>query len=164
MCNKCSILDSMKIERDKKSNGDRSRALKVLIVDDLKANRLLARVILEMNNFRIFEAEDGEEAISYFQEYNPDVVFMDISMPKIDGVEAMQTIRTENKRGKKVPIIAFTSGEHSATKLELIQKGFSEYLKKPYQTEELFDKISLFYPNTVSKTGNSSSDFSIVKQ
>ncbi|MDR9419212.1 response regulator [Gracilimonas sp.] len=140
-----------------------SKAPKVLIVDDVKENRMLARVILEMGNISIYEAENGEEAIRHFEKHNPDVVFMDLCMPVKDGVEAMQAIRGKAKNGRKVPIIAFTSGEHRDSKPELIRKGFSEYLKKPYQSEELFDKISIFYPISELKTDISSATFTGAK-
>lgn len=153
----------MNKEKDDKSKIERSRALKVLIVDDVKANRMLARIILEMGNISIYEAENGEEAINHFQKHNPDVVFMDICMPIKNGIEAMQAIRSEFKTGRKAPIIAFTSGEHMDSKPELIRKGFSEYLKKPYQSEELFDKISIFYPISESKTDISSPTLSEAK-
>ncbi|MEQ8525416.1 response regulator [Gracilimonas sp.] len=123
-----------------------TKALKALIVDDLKINRSLARIMLERNNFEIMEAENGEEALHFFGRQKPDVVLMDICMPVMGGIEAMKQIRKLNQKFSSIPIIAFTSGEHKESKSDLMEKGFSEYIKKPFKEKELFDKISLFLP------------------
>ncbi len=130
-----------------------TKALKALIVDDLKVNRSLARIMLERNNFEITEAENGEEALLHYEGIRPDVILMDICMPVMGGIEAMREIRKLNGDATgMIPIIAFTSGEHDETKNELIDQGFSEYLKKPFKEEELFNKISQFLP--VHKTAS----------
>jgi CheY-like chemotaxis protein len=117
-----------------------------LIVDDLKINRNLARVMLERNNFEILEAENGQQAVEHFNGEELDVVLMDICMPVMDGIEAMEKIRAMTKNENGIPIIAFTSGEHKNSKSELLERGFSEYIKKPFKEEDLFDKISKFFP------------------
>lgn len=104
--------------------------------------------MLERNNFEIVEAENGRQALDFFHGQCPDVILMDICMPIMDGVEAMQQIRQINNGKQPIPIIAFTSGEHSETKSDLMEQGFSEYLKKPFKEKDLFDKISLFLPMT----------------
>lgn len=130
-----------------------TKALKALIVDDLKVNRSLARIMLERNNFEITEAENGEEALLHYEGLRPDVILMDICMPVMGGVEAMRKIRKLNNDDTgSIPIIAFTSGEHDESKTELMDQGFSEYLKKPFKEEDLFDKISQFLP--VRKTAS----------
>jgi CheY-like chemotaxis protein/two-component sensor histidine kinase len=120
--------------------------LKALIVDDLPINRTLARIMLEMNNFETIEAENGKQALDCYHEEQPDVVLMDISMPVMDGVEAMEEIRRINSQGHHIPIIAVTAGGHAGTRFELIERGFSEYIQKPFKESELFEKISLFLP------------------
>lgn len=120
---------------------------KALIVDDLAMNRTLARIILETRNFITSEAENGKEAVELFCEHKPDVVLMDISMPVMNGVHAMYQIReiTDNEAGQ-VPIIAITAGGHAGSRSDLIEKGFSEYIQKPFCENELIRKISLFLP------------------
>lgn len=123
------------------------KGLRALIVDDLPLNRTLARIMLEMKEFETVEAENGKEAIDYFHDTKPDVVLMDISMPVMDGIEAMEKIRMiKEKNGQDIPIIAITAGGHAGSRNDLIQKGFSEYIQKPYREKELFEKISLFLP------------------
>ncbi|MEX2477318.1 MAG: response regulator [Gracilimonas sp.] len=121
-----------------------SREFKALIVDDMPINRSLARIFLEKNNFEIMEAENGQEALDHYNREKPDVVLMDICMPIMDGIEAMKRIRKLNKEEGVIPIIAFTSGEHDESQSELIKKGFSEYLLKPFKEKDLFDKLSKF--------------------
>jgi CheY-like chemotaxis protein len=125
------------------------KSLKALIVDDLPINRALARIMLEMKDFEIIEAENGKEALDSYAGNNPDVVLMDISMPVMNGIEAMKKIRKINGTGKDIPIIAITAGGHMGTRSELISKGFSEYIQKPFKEKELFEKISLFLPLAV---------------
>lgn len=129
----------------------RAKNLKALIVDDLPINRTLARIMLEMKDFQIVEAENGKEAVKYYNGEKPDVVLMDISMPVMDGIEAMEKIRKINGKGKSIPIIAITAGGHAGTRTELIERGFSEYIQKPFRESELFDKISLFLPLSESR-------------
>lgn len=122
-------------------------SLTALIVDDLPVNRTLARIMLEMKNFKTVEAENGEEALKHYNSENPDVVLMDISMPVMNGIEAMEQIRMLNSSGKEIPIIAVTAGGHGGTRNELLKKGFSEYIQKPFKEKELFDKLSMFLPS-----------------
>ena len=146
-----------------KSKRNTTTGLKVLIVDDLKVNRVLARIIFEMTNFEIYEAKNGAEAIEIYKTLKPDVVLMDICMPEVDGIRAMEKIRRDNEGGKKVPIIAFTSGEHTESKMELIKRGFSEYLKKPFHENDLYDKISLFFSLTDTKMSQEGVNYSFAK-
>lgn len=142
--------DSNKPEVNTKNpdtNYETVKGLRALIVDDLPLNRTLARIMLEMKEFETIEAENGKEAVDCFSEITPDVILMDISMPVMDGIEAMVKIRELNhKHGKEIPIIAITAGGHTGSRNDLIQKGFSEYIQKPYRERELFEKISLFLP------------------
>ena len=120
---------------------------KALIVDDLAMNRTLARIILETRNFTTSEAENGKEAVEQYCEHKPDVVLMDISMPVMNGVDAMNQIRelTNDEEGQ-LPIIAITAGGHAGSRNDLIDKGFSEYIQKPFRKEELIRKIAMFLP------------------
>lgn len=135
------------------SNTQDNKILKILIVDDLSINRTLVRVLLNKKNCEILEAQNGKEALDCFAGDNFDLVLMDISMPVMDGVEAMAKIRTLNGKGETIPIIAFTSGEHRQSKTELLNQGFSEYLLKPFKKRELYEKISQFYPIYATQNG-----------
>lgn len=139
-------------QRTEHSNiSKQNKGLTALIVDDLSINRSIARIILERNNFKIHEAKNGKEALDRFHKLKPDVVLMDICMPIMNGIEAMKQIRELNKKDHKIPIIAYTSGEHDESRSELMDQGFSEYLLKPFKEKDLFEKISLFLPLNFSK-------------
>lgn len=116
---------------------------KVLIVDDLPINRQVTKIILRKNNFETLEAGNGIEAIEQFKANEPDIILMDICMPEMGGLMAMQKIRTQFT-DDLYPIIAFTSGEHENTRAELLQKGFSAYLKKPFKENELVSTLNPF--------------------
>lgn len=120
--------------------------LKALVVDDLPINRTVARIMLERNNFEIIEASNGLEALDFYRGYKPNLVLMDISMPMMDGIEAMERIRQINGVGEDLPIIAITAGGHINSRNELIGKGFSEYIQKPFERQELLEKIGMFLP------------------
>ncbi|MFP8488196.1 hybrid sensor histidine kinase/response regulator [Gracilimonas sp. Q87] len=118
---------------------------KALIVDDLVMNRTLARIMLETRNFITLEAENGKEAVQIFNDDEPDIILMDISMPIMNGVDAMHQIRElDHTEYSNTPIIAITAGGHAGSRSELMEKGFSEYIQKPYREEELIRKISMF--------------------
>lgn len=118
---------------------------KALIVDDLVMNRTLARIMLETRNFETLEAENGKEAVQIFNDDDPDVILMDISMPIMNGIDAMHQIRElDHTEHSNTPIIAITAGGHAGSRSELMEKGFSEYIQKPYREEELIRKISMF--------------------
>jgi CheY-like chemotaxis protein len=136
------IQDDVTEDPEKASNPP-----KALIVDDLVMNRTLARIMLETRYFSTFEAENGEEAIQLFNEDKPDVVLMDISMPIMNGVDVMHKIRNlKCTVSSSTPIIAITAGGHAGSRSELMEKGFSEYIQKPFREEELIRKISMFIP------------------
>jgi PAS domain S-box-containing protein len=121
-------------------NIHRDAPVRVLIVDDLAPNRTITRIILKENGFEYKEAEDGLEALSMIEHFDPDVILMDINMPVMDGIEAMLKIRSRDWKYQNMPIIAVTAGDRGG-KAELLEKGFSDYLQKPYREQELIMMI-----------------------
>lgn len=118
----------------------------VLIVDDLFINRQVTKIMLKKNNFNTLEAENGIEAIEQFRVNKPDIILMDICMPEMGGLMAMQKIRSQFT-DDVYPIIAFTSGDHQNSSADLLQKGFSAYLRKPFKEEELVNALCPFLTN-----------------
>ncbi|MEQ9308858.1 MAG: PAS domain S-box protein [Balneolaceae bacterium] len=116
--------------------------IKVLIVDDVEANRTINRLILKENGFEFKEAENGQEALNLLEPFVPDVILMDIDMPVMDGLEAMLTIRASGTRFSDIPIIAVTAGGFKGDRNELMSQGFSEYILKPFKSEELLSAIN----------------------
>lgn len=122
--------------------------LKALIVDDLPENRLITRILLK-SSFECTEAENGEQAVEYFSISKPDLILMDISMPVMNGVEALKKIREMNEKAINVPIIAVTTGGPLGNRDELLDEGFDEFIQKPVARQELFEKIAYFLPKSI---------------
>ncbi len=109
--------------------------IKVLIVDDNKDNRLTLRLFLEeYSELSIFEADSGKKAIETVKLANPDIVFMDVMMPGINGIEATQEIRKINKT---VMIIAISALSDDENQTQMLKSGAEDYITKPI-SEGLF--------------------------
>lgn len=128
----------------------RTGETRILIVDDLLPNRTITRIILSENGYEYKEAEDGLEALSVMENYDPDVILMDINMPVMDGIEAMLKIRARDWKYKNMPIIAVTAGAFGGRK-ELIEQGFSDYLQKPFKESDLLELINKHLEKSISK-------------
>lgn len=106
--------------------------LKIMIVEDNKINMLLLKTIIK-NIFietTISEVFNGAEAIEQFESINPDIIFMDIQMPEMNGYEATRAIRSLES-GKNIPIIAVTAGAEKDEKIKCIEAGMNDYISKP---------------------------------
>lgn len=103
--------------------------IKVLIVDDNKDNRLTLRLFLEeFDELSIFEADSGKKAIETVKLANPDIIFMDIMMPGINGIEATQEIKKINKN---VMIIAVSALSDDENQTQMLKSGAEDYITKP---------------------------------
>ena len=112
---------------------------KVLIVDDEPNVRRLSRKILN-NTFDVVEAEDGRQAIEIAVTQQPDVILMDMMMPKMDGLSACHAIK-KDPTTKSIPVIMVTAiGFELNIKLSQ-QMGASGYVTKPFSSQDLLDKI-----------------------
>jgi CheY-like chemotaxis protein len=112
---------------------------KILIVDDEPNVRRLSRTILS-KKFDIVEAEDGKQAVEIANIQNPDVILMDMMMPRMDGLTACQVIKNDPAT-KSIPVIMVTAiGFELNIKLSQ-HMGASAYITKPFATKDLFDKI-----------------------
>ncbi|TDE50110.1 PAS domain S-box protein [Flavobacterium sp. GT3P67] len=109
-----------------------SKKIKIMIVEDNKINMLLLKTIIKnlTVNSTIFEVINGKDAVEQFEAINPDIIFMDIQMPIMNGYEATQLIRTL-KSGQNVPIIAITAGTEKEEKEKCLKAGMNDYIPKP---------------------------------
>lgn len=110
----------------------KSKKVRVLIVEDNKVNMLLLKTIIKNLQVEatIFEVINGQQAVEQFEAINPDIIFMDIQMPVMNGYEATANIR-KLESGKKVPIIAITAGTEKEEKEKCLQAGMNDYIPKP---------------------------------
>ncbi|MDE5997347.1 MAG: response regulator, partial [Muribaculaceae bacterium] len=110
---------------------------KILIVEDNESNSELLKEILS-DRFDIVSAKDGSESITVFAKETPDLVLMDLNLPKKDGYEATTEIR---RLSKTVPIIAVTAYAQISDKRKVLASGFTDYLAKPIEEEDLISTI-----------------------
>ena len=122
----------------------RDKKLKVLVTEDEAINRMYITTILERNGWEIQEASDGLEAIEYIENNNFDVVLMDISMPKLNGIDATMKIREEEKDGEHLVIIALTAHAFPSDRKKFLEAGMDDVVVKPLNEETLIDVISKY--------------------
>ena len=120
-----------------------SRGLKCLIADDTVHARELLRVVLEDLGFDILEAGDGNEAVRLATLFLPDVIVLDIGMPKMSGFEAVAAMREQHAL-HSTPIIALSAAFDDLPPSAVHQAGFSSFLSKPIRPAALRSIISAF--------------------
>ena len=112
---------------------------KVLIVDDAAFMRMMIKDILTKNGYEIAaEAENGQKAVEKYQETNPDLVLMDITMPEMDGIQALKKIK-EVDAGAKV-IMCSAMGQQAMV-IEAIQSGAKDFIVKPFQADRVLEAV-----------------------
>ncbi len=111
-----------------------------MVVDDSITVRRVTQRLLERNGMRVLTAKDGVEALSLLQEHVPDVILLDIEMPRMDGYEVAAHVRND-ARLADVPIIMITSRVGDKHRARAIELGVDDYLGKPYQESQLLDAI-----------------------
>ena len=121
------------------------KAKTILYVEDNELNRKIVRDMLRRTPYQLLEATDGEVGIAIARTECPDLILMDIQLPKISGLDAMRVLRQAPETAN-TPIIAITSfalsGDHQKAK----DAGASAYLAKPYSPRELLDMIRELVP------------------
>lgn len=116
---------------------------KVLIVDDVKINRDILSVELEDVNLEVLTSSDGEEALLIAEEYQPDVIVMDIRMPIMNGYEATKLLKGDPKTSH-IPVIALTASITTSEHSKLMETGFEATLGKPISIPQLFGILSQY--------------------
>lgn len=109
---------------------------KILIAEDDKIHRVLLRDILQYHGYEIIETTNGEEAVKEAGAHLPDLIFMDIQMPVMDGYTAIKALRSDNKT-KHIIIVAITSFAMAGDKDKLLAAGADHYMAKPIDTVQL---------------------------
>ncbi|HXI76860.1 MAG TPA: Hpt domain-containing protein [Steroidobacteraceae bacterium] len=118
----------------------RDRRTFALVVDDSITVRRVTQRLLERNGMRVLTAKDGVDAVSLLQEHLPDIILLDIEMPRMDGYEVAAHVRND-PRLKDIPIVMITSRVSEKHRARAIELGVDDYLGKPYQENQLLDAI-----------------------
>ena len=113
--------------------------IKLLVIDDAPYVLKALRDTLEAHGYEVHEAVNGEEALTWYMEVNPDVVLMDILMPKMDGVSATRCILEYDPDAK---IIILTAMGKRGLEKDCIEAGASDFIMKPYKTKDLLKTIN----------------------
>ena len=119
----------------------------VLYVEDNEFNRKIVRQLLTVTTYRLLEATDGEEGVAMAFDARPDLVLMDIQLPKLSGLDATRKIR-QDPRTAHIPIIVVTSFALSGDDQKALEAGASAYLAKPYSPREMLELIRKLAPET----------------
>jgi|GEM_PF-4357676 len=121
-----------------------ARLIKILVVDDKEDNRELLRAILSQENCEVVSAENGEEAVALFEKLRPDIIWMDVKMPRMDGEEASRRIR-KMPGGDKVVIVGITASVFKEDEEKLKESGIDSFILKPYDINAIYREISKYF-------------------
>jgi two-component system cell cycle response regulator DivK len=119
----------------------------VLYVEDNELNRKIVRDLLGRTSYRLVEATDGPTGLATAQEVLPDLIIMDIQLPKLSGLDATRRLRAE-PRTAHVPIIVITSFALAGDEQKAREAGATAYLAKPYSPRELLQLIRQLAPES----------------
>lgn len=115
--------------------------MKILIADDESTTRLILKMMLKENYFNVVgEAADGVKALELYRELKPDIVFLDINMPKLDGHQATEAIRKENVGTGIIIVSALATAQNVK---HAIQAGANGFIVKPFSTTRVIEAIDL---------------------
>ncbi|MFC1983466.1 response regulator [Chloroflexota bacterium] len=114
---------------------------KILIVEDSPENMRLHEMVLRAKNYILLKATDGEEALAVAMRERPDLIMMDVQLPKMNGLEVTKKLREAPEFGQ-TPIIAITAYAMKGDRERVIEAGCDAYLSKPINTRELPEIIA----------------------
>jgi|PlaIllAssembly_1097288.scaffolds.fasta_scaffold826570_1 DNA-binding response OmpR family regulator len=117
-----------------------SKAKKILIVDDSNTNIILLEAILGNRGYEIIKTSSVREAIPYLEHSLPDLILLDLLMPKVSGYKFLEDIR-KNKHTKNVPVMIVTAVTEKESKIKTQNLGIIDYIEKPINIQELITKV-----------------------
>jgi len=120
-------------------------SVRILHVEDNPANRMIVRDLLEFQGYQVIEVSDGEEALAAADRERPDLILMDIQLPRISGLEASRRIKAQEEL-RHIPIIAVTSFALSGDDQRAAEAGCDAYIAKPYRPRDLLQLIKKLLP------------------
>lgn len=121
----------------------KTMAKKILVVDDNNDSRELVIKVLKNQGYEMIEAVDGEEALQKAISEKPDLILMDISIPKIDGYEVTKKLKSLEEF-KNIPVVALTAHAMKGDRIKALEAGCEGYIPKPINVRELPDQVKSY--------------------
>lgn len=109
----------------------------VLVAEDSIDTRIMLKRAFELKGYRVFEAEDGQQALEMAKKYRPSLMVIDLNMPVLDGLETIKHLREREKNGERIPIVAITAYDYYGMEEAALETGCNKYLAKPLDLAEL---------------------------
>ena len=128
---------------DEPTSGQMPTSTRVLVIDDSNTIRRSAEIFLRQGGYEVMLAEDGFDALAKVSDHEPDLIFCDILMPRLDGYQTCAIIK-RNPRFAQVPVIMLSSKDGVFDKARGRMVGSDEYLTKPFTKEQLLRAVAQF--------------------
>ena len=112
----------------------------ILIIEDNEKNRKLARDVLQVKGYQTIETETAEEGLRFAVETHPALILMDIQLPGIDGITALNRLRAD-PRTKSIPVIAVTASAMTYNRVTMLAEGFNGYQTKPISVKDFLEEV-----------------------
>lgn len=109
----------------------------IMVVEDEPINMMLITEVLGKMGFSLLKASNGKQALEVLGEHDPKLIFMDVNMPEMDGLETTQHIRKFTNNKANIPIIALTADAMKEDRLKCLDAGMNDYISKPFKLEEI---------------------------
>lgn len=129
--------------------------MKVLVVDDEPAVRESLRRSLTFNGYNVVTAEDGIQALEVIEREHPEIVILDVMMPRMDGLEVCRTLRSQ---GDDRPILILTARDNVSDRVGGLDAGADDYLSKPFALEELLARVRSLVRRSAVESNNAASN------
>lgn len=143
MGNELPNSDAEDASHERASHQSHDEAPLILLVEDEEVNQNMMRMVLEKEHYRVELARDGEEALEILGMVRPDLILMDIRMPKLNGLEVTKKIQ-QNPLLSSIPIVMLSAHSEQPVVRECLRSGAVDYLIKPAERRELLDRIHRF--------------------
>ncbi len=125
----------------------------ILVIEDNEMNMKLMRAVLQIGNYRMLEAADAETGLRLMKEDRPDLIFMDIQLPSMNGLTATRIIKADPDL-KNIPVFAVSGFAMESDKAKAKDLGFAGYIVKPISVKALLEMLSRYF--STGQTGNES--------
>jgi two-component system cell cycle response regulator DivK len=119
----------------------------ILCIEDNEYNRKIVRQLISHTPYQLIEAIDGESGVALAQQQLPDLILMDVQLPKVSGLDATRTLKAD-PHTRHIPIIVITSFALSGDREKAVAAGADSYLAKPYSPRELLALVREFLPTS----------------